>query len=130
LPGAFADFSSHAVEVGAQRRDALAGDGSDRKERGLGQRRAGQQVGNFSLCLPRRSGDTASILVRATAPWRMPSSSTMSRCSRVCGMGPSSAAMTSSAKSMPVAPASMLWISFSWPGTSMKPSVPPAGSGV
>ena len=56
MPGAFADFSSHAVEVGAQRRDALAGDGSDRKERGLGQRRAGQQVGNFSLCLRQAFG--------------------------------------------------------------------------
>ncbi len=30
----------------------------------------------------------------------------------------------SSAKSMPLAPASMVWMNFSWPGTSMKPSVP------
>ena len=77
----------------------------------------------------KRSGETRSILVKATAPWRMPSSSTISRCSRVCGIGPSSAAITSSAKSIPVAPASMLCTSFSCPGTSTKPSTPPPGSG-
>ena len=33
----------------------------------------------------------------------------MARCSRVCGMTPSSAATTSKAKSMPPAPASMVW---------------------
>ena len=51
----------------------------------------------------------------------MPSRSRIARCSRVCGMTPSSAATTRSAKSMPVAPASMLLTNRSWPGTSTKP---------
>jgi len=82
------------------------------------------------LVSPIRAASTISHLVSATAPWVRPSRSISSRCSRVCGIGPSSAATTSSTKSMPVAPASMLWISFSWPGTSMKPSILPSASGV
>ena len=52
----------------------------------------------------RRAASTRSILVIATAPSRTPRSCTISRCSTVCGIGPSSAATTSSTKSMPVAP--------------------------
>ena len=77
----------------------------------------------------RRSGAARSLLVSATLPWRTPSSSTMSRCSRVCGITPSSAATTSRAWSMPTAPAAMVWTNFSWPGTSMMPSTSPPGSG-
>ena len=77
------------------------------------------------LALPR----TRSILVSATAPCEIPSRSTISRCSRVCGIRPSSAAITSSTKSMPVAPASMLCTKRSWPGTSINPSTSPFGSG-
>ena len=55
------------------------------------------------------------------------SRSTMARCSRVCGITPSSAATTSSTASMPHTPASMLRTKRSWPGTSTKPSVRPAG---
>ena len=51
----------------------------------------------------------------------------MARCSRVCGMTPSSAAMTRTTKSMPVAPASMLCTRPSWPGTSTKPMISPLG---
>ncbi len=51
----------------------------------------------------------------------------MARCSRVCGMTPSSAAITSITKSMPVAPASMLCTRPSWPGTSTKPMISPLG---
>ena len=40
-------------------------------------------------------------------------------------MGPSSAATTSNTKSMPVAPATMVCTSRSWPGTSTKPSFSP-----
>ena len=76
-----------------------------------------------------RAASTVSHLLSATAPRSRPSKPSRSRCSRVCGMGPSSAAITSSTKSMPVAPASMLWISFSCPGTSMKPSTEPSASG-
>ncbi|HSG75252.1 MAG TPA: hypothetical protein VLA30_03865 [Burkholderiales bacterium] len=42
------------------------------------------------------------------------------RCSRVCGITPSSAATTSSARSIPVTPAVMLRTKRSCPGTSMK----------
>ena len=44
-------------------------------------------------------------------------------CSRVCGMTESSAATTSMARSRPEAPASMLRMNRSWPGTSIKASV-------
>ena len=77
-----------------------------------------------------RSGVTRSHLVSATTPRVSPSRSRMARCSRVCGIGPSSAATTSITWSMPVAPASMLRTSFSWPGTSTKPSTSPSGSGL
>jgi hypothetical protein len=69
------------------------------------------------------------LAARRHRPWSAPprrvpgrAGRQMARCSRVCGIGPSSAATTSSTKSMPVAPASMLCTSRSWPGTSTKPS--------
>ena len=46
----------------------------------------------------------------------------MARCSSVCGMIPSSAAITSSARSMPDAPATMVRTKSSWPGTSTTPA--------
>ena len=46
----------------------------------------------------------------------------MSRCSRVWGMTPSSAAMTKITPSMPVAPATMVLMKCSWPGTSTMPT--------
>ncbi len=54
-------------------------------------------------------------------PRRMASRRQMSKCSRVCGLMPSSAAITSSTRSMPPTPASMLRTKRSWPGTSTKP---------
>ena len=109
-------------EKSAQRRDALAGDGRNRKTGA-----PASAVRPATRRLPRQSplDRIASILVSATAPRVRPSSSRISRCSRVCGIAPSSAATTSSAKSMPVAPASMVWTSLSWPGTSTKPSTSP-----
>ncbi len=56
-----------------------------------------------------RASSTRSILVKATAPWVIPSSSSIARCSRVCGITPSSAATTSSAKSIPPTPATIVW---------------------
>ena len=67
-----------------------------------------------------RASSTRSILVMATTPRSMPSSDRTARCSRVCGITPSSAATSSRAKSMPVAPEIIVCSSFSWPGTSMK----------
>ncbi|CUI81837.1 Uncharacterised protein [Achromobacter xylosoxidans] len=77
-----------------------------------------------------RAASARSALVNATAPRATPSSARIARCSRVCGMTPSSAATTSRPKSMPLAPAAMVCTSFSWPGTSMKPSTSPLGRGV
>ncbi len=72
-----------------------------------------------SLCTrSSHSASTRSRLVITGMPRRTPSSSTIARCSSVCGMIPSSAAITSRATSMPVAPASMLRTNPSCPGTS------------
>ena len=44
----------------------------------------------------------------------------MSKCSRVCGLIDSSAAITKTTKSMPATPASMFLMNLSWPGTSIR----------
>jgi hypothetical protein len=49
-----------------------------------------------------------SALVRATTPCCTPSRSMTARCSTVCGITPSSAAITRRKRSMPVAPATMV----------------------
>ncbi len=74
-----------------------------------------------------RSGPALSALVMATMPFSKPSRSRMAACSRVCGMTPSSAATTRRAQSTPVAPATMVRTSRSWPGTSTKPRERPSG---
>ena len=51
----------------------------------------------------------------------------MSRCSSVCGITPSSAATVKSTRSMPWAPASMLRMNRSCPGTSTTPARVPSG---
>ena len=66
-------------------------------------------------------------MVSATTPRAMPSSPQMSRCSRVCGITPSSAATTSTTRSMPTAPATMVRTKRSCPGTSTTPTVSPVG---
>ena len=63
-----------------------------------------------------------SALVSATTPWSIPSSDRICQCSRVCGLMPSGSATTSSAVSMPLAPASIVWTNRSCPGTSIKPN--------
>jgi len=68
-----------------------------------------------------QSGSTRSTLVSATQPRWTPSSWQMSRCSRVCGITPSSAATTSITRSIPPAPATMLLMKRSCPGTSTTP---------
>ena len=68
------------------------------------------------------SRSTRSTLVSATQPRCTPSSWQMSRCSRVWGMTPSSAATTSITMSMPPAPATMLLMKRSCPGTSTTPN--------
>ena len=54
-----------------------------------------------------QSGSTRSHLVSAIRPRRTPSRSQISRCSRVCGITPSSAAITRTTRSRPVAPATI-----------------------
>ena len=56
-----------------------------------------------------------------------PSRPQMSRCSRVCGITPSSAATTSTTRSMPTAPATIVRTKRSCPGTSTTPTVSPPG---
>ena len=64
---------------------------------------------------PRRRGPTWSA---RRDPDRTRSSRQMSKCSRVCGITDSSAATTSTTRSMPPTPASMFLTKRSWPGTS------------
>ena len=63
-------------------------------------------------------GSARSHFVMTTRPPERPRSRRISRCSRVCGMTESSAATISMARSSPDAPASMLRMNRSWPGTS------------
>ena len=69
----------------------------------------------------RVSGSTRSDLVSTVRPRRTCSRRQISKCSRVCGLMDSSAAMTSMTMSMPPTPASILRTKRSWPGTSTKP---------
>ena len=54
----------------------------------------------------------------ATSIWSMPRAQRRAMCSRVCGIVPLSAATTRRAIWIPPAPASILRMNFSWPGTS------------
>ncbi len=81
-----------------------------------------------STARARVSTSTESTFVIATTPCSMPSSRTIARCSRVCGLAPSAASTTSRNRSMPVAPATMLRTNRSWPGTSTTESRRPSGS--
>ena len=56
----------------------------------------------------------------------MRSSWQIARCSRVWGITPSSAAITSMTRSIPPTPASMFFTNRSWPGTSTMPRVMPS----
>ena len=58
----------------------------------------------------------------------MRSSWQIARCSRVWGITPSSAAITSMTRSIPPTPASMFFTNRSWPGTSTMPRVSPSPS--
>ena len=73
-------------------------------------------------------GSTVSAFVSTIIPRGIPSSRQISKCSRVCGLMPSFAAMTSSTTSIPPAPASMFLTNRSCPGTSTKPRRTPASS--
>ena len=72
--------------------------------------------------LPESPRRRVSDFVSTVIPCRIPSSRQISKCSRVCGLMPSSAAITSSTRSMPPTPASMLRTKRSCPGTSTNPN--------
>ncbi len=72
-----------------------------------------------------QSRSTRSDLVTTGMPSGTPRCSRTERCSSVCGMIPSSAATTSSARSTPDAPATMVRTKSSWPGTSTTPAITP-----
>ena len=74
------------------------------------------------------SPSAKSHFVSATTPCVVCSRSRMAKCSRVCGITPSSAATTNSARSMPPTPASMFLMKRSWPGTSTRLTSRPLGS--
>ena len=74
------------------------------------------------------SSGRRSDFVTATSPRGTPRRRQMSRCSRVWGITPSSAAMTSTTRSMPPAPAAIARTNRSWPGTSTNPATVPSGS--
>ena len=75
-----------------------------------------------------QSGSTRSALVSAMSPALMCNREQIARCSRVWGITPSSAAMTSIARSIPPTPASMFLTNRSCPGTSTISMVSPPGS--
>ena len=77
---------------------------------------------------PTRAASTRSTLVMTKIPRCTSRRCRMSRCSSVCGMTPSSAATVKSTRSMPCAPASMLRMNRSCPGTSTTPARPPPGA--
>ena len=77
---------------------------------------------NSSLTRSSNSGSTRSALFNAMTPERSPNKRQISKCSRVCGISDSSAAITNITMSIPAAPASMFLMKRSWPGTSTKPS--------
>ena len=81
-----------------------------------------------SIAISSISSSTRSILLTTVRPALMPSSESIARCSRVCGITPSSAAMTSMTASMPAAPATIWRMNFSCPGTSTMLTVFPDGS--
>ena len=72
------------------------------------------------------SASTVSALVMTTIPCFMSRRRQMSKCSRVWGMTPSSAATTKITASIPLAPANMFLMNLSCPGTSTKPMRTPS----
>ena len=116
------------LQMRGERRDAVAGAARHREDRALGIAGGGEQVADLARHRGRAARrSTRSILVTTPVISATPISSRMSRCSRVCGRGPSSAATTSSTRSIDSTPASMFGRNRSWPGTSTKPSSVPSG---
>ena len=74
------------------------------------------------------AASTRSALVSTATPCWIASRSMMARCSRVWGIGPSSAATTSMTASIPWTPASMFLRKRWCPGTSTIPTRRPLGS--
>ena len=88
-----------------------------------GQRRVCRSASTCCSTSLTRSASTRSTLLITTHKASTPKISSTSICSRVCGMGPSSAATTSRPISTPLIPEIMVLINRLWPGTSINPSV-------
>ncbi|MDH1314022.1 hypothetical protein N5C36_07965 [Shewanella xiamenensis] len=73
---------------------------------------------------------TKSRLVSTKVKLLSGKSARICRCSRVCGITPSSQANTSNAWRTWLTPTSMLLMNFSWPGTSIKAKRVPSRSGI
>ncbi len=80
-----------------------------------------------SLTNSNHSSSTKSDLVITTNPFSIPTRSNMAKCSLVCGITPSSAATTNITISIPTTPASIFFMNFSCPGTSIIPALFPLG---
>ena len=80
-----------------------------------------------SVTISSHSSSTISFLVITMIPCFTPSRRQISKCSSVCGMIPSSAAMIKATISIPATPATMFLTNFSWPGTSTIPRRCPQG---
>ena len=76
----------------------------------------------------RTAGSARSVFVITTTPALIPSARRIRACSRVCGIAPSVAAITIRKQSIPVAPATIVWMKRSWPGTSISDIRRPEGS--
>ena len=72
------------------------------------------------------SSSTRSHLFKTTRMFSTPRRRKIARCSLVCGIIPSSAAITRRTRSIPTTPAVILEINFSCPGTSMIPTRSPS----
>ena len=80
-----------------------------------------------SSIISSHSSSTRSHLFSTMILFSIPRRFRISMCSLVCGMIPSSAAITRSTRSIPTTPATMLLMNFSCPGTSMIPARSPPG---
>ena len=117
------DRDAGRLEGRLELRQACAGDGRGPHDRRAFQKRAADERADlfFDQVEPGRI-DQVALGQRDDARVESPSRERICMCSRVWGMTESSAATTSMARSSPEAPASMLRMNRSWPGTSIKAS--------
>ena len=82
------------------------------------------RISSFTMEI--QSSSTKSHFVKTTIQLSTPRRASISKCSLVWGIMPSSAATTKSTISIPQTPETICWINFSWPGTSITPQRVPS----